>query len=194
MSEKIQALRMVLVEDYGWEEKEVLDYNKILNLINEDYLVLNENEVRNKCIEYLEEYVDSCGYIFSNIDLSDYANEQFFEDYYRDYYEMYIEDIKYEEGKLEEELKYWKCDNEEELLEKFIDDVKKYGYINDFIFNYGNEYFIKFVKEFPECIDKKELFEDIIRYDGAGNILSSYDGIEHEVKIGDNFYYVYRIN
>lgn len=194
MSEKIQALRMVLMEDYDWSEEEILDYHKMIDLIdNNDYLVLNENEVHDKCIEYLEDYIDSCGYIFSNIDLSDYANEQFFEDYYKDYFEQYIDDLKYDDT-LEEELKHWKYDNEDELLEKLIDDVRKYGYINDFIFNYGNEYFTKFVKEFPECIDKNELFEDIIRYDGAGNILSSYDGIEHEVKIGDNFYYVYRID
>ena len=43
-------------------------------------------------------------------------------------------------------------------------------------------------------IDKNKLFDDIILNDGKGNILSGYDGVEHEVEIEGDLYYVYRNN
>lgn len=42
--------------------------------------------------------------------------------------------------------------------------------------------------------NKKEIVEEAIRWDGRGHFLSSYDGNEHEIKINDEWVYIYRVN
>lgn len=42
--------------------------------------------------------------------------------------------------------------------------------------------------------DVDHLIDDAIKCDGRGHFLSSYDGEEHEVKVGKTTYYIYRTN
>ncbi len=51
--------------------------------------------------------------------------------------------------------------------------------------------------ELPEIAQQyfdREAWKRDARHDGRGHCLSSYDGEEHEVKIGDEWFYIYRTN
>ncbi len=52
----------------------------------------------------------------------------------------------------------------------------------------SNEAVKSLIKDFDHFVD------DAILSDGRGHFMSSYDGHEHEVKIKNNWYYIYRIN
>jgi hypothetical protein len=42
--------------------------------------------------------------------------------------------------------------------------------------------------------DIDHFVEDAIKSDGRGHFLNTYDGEEHEIKIGKKYYYIYRLN
>ncbi len=42
--------------------------------------------------------------------------------------------------------------------------------------------------------NKDDITQEAISWDGRGHFLSSYDGYEHEVKVNDTYYYIYRVN
>ena len=46
--------------------------------------------------------------------------------------------------------------------------------------------------DISDYVDKDALFESAIDSDGVGNSLSSYDGVDNEVMIGDTWYHVFR--
>jgi hypothetical protein len=46
--------------------------------------------------------------------------------------------------------------------------------------------------DISDYVDKDALFEAAIDSDGVGNSLSSYDGVDNEVMIGDTWYHVFR--
>ena len=52
----------------------------------------------------------------------------------------------------------------------------------------SNEAVKSLIKDFDHFVD------DAILSDGRGHFMSSYDGQEHEIKIKNNWYYIYRIN
>ena len=70
------------------------------------------------------------------------------------------------------------------LVEGMLDDVMSdpVSYINDYGFNLVN------------FIDVEALIEDSIDIDGVGPAIAHYDGIESEVRINDNWYFVYRVD
>jgi hypothetical protein len=45
-----------------------------------------------------------------------------------------------------------------------------------------------------KCYFDEDKWKQDARYDGRGHSLSSYDGHEHEEKVGDETFYIYRIN
>ena len=60
-----------------------------------------------------------------------------------------------------------------------------------FVDSFGESELKYVIAEGRLSIDFDKLAEDVIRYDGRGNSLSSYDGEEHEL---DDDYYAYRVN
>lgn len=60
-----------------------------------------------------------------------------------------------------------------------------------FIDNFGESELGYYIENGSLSIDFDHLAEDVIRHDGRGNSLSSYDGEEHEL---DDDYYAYRVN
>lgn len=60
-----------------------------------------------------------------------------------------------------------------------------------FVDNFGESELGYYIENGSLSIDFDQLAEDVIRYDGRGNSLSSYDGEEHEL---DDDYYAYRMN
>lgn len=188
MDKKIKAL-MYTIKDYYNIDISFDNAEKLL--IDKDYLVLTSEESDKYCIEYLESLFNE-DISYFNVNIEYYLNEDFFKSYYKESYENYIEDIKYEDGRLEQELKESNCNTEEEYLQYLLSNVKNYA--EEYIFEFGKNELNNLIKYYPECIDKNKLFDDIILNDGRGNILSGYDGIEHEVEIEGELYYVYRNN
>jgi hypothetical protein len=66
---------------------------------------------------------------------------------------------------------------EEEVIEKLQE-----------LYENSNKAIKSLIKDFDYFVD------DAILADGRGHFLSSYDGEEHEVKINNNEYYIYRTN
>lgn len=60
-----------------------------------------------------------------------------------------------------------------------------------FVDNFGESELGYYIENGSLSIDFDQLAEDVIRYDGRGNSLSSYDGEEHEL---DDDYCAYRVN
>ena len=52
----------------------------------------------------------------------------------------------------------------------------------------ANELVFALIKSF------KRFWREAVSADGRGHFLNTYDGNEHEVKVGDSFFYVYRVN
>lgn len=161
----------------------------------EDVLIVDEEGRENEFYNSQQNLIDELGvegfskdfqqWIFDNAVDSDW-----FEEWKEDYFYTYIEDIKEEEGRLEEEMKEAGVDNEEDFLEYLkntIDDVVEY-----FIDNFGENYF-KNVVEDNNLIDWDTVIEEIAEWDGYGS-LAYYDGIEHEYCINNELYFLYRQN
>lgn len=191
MNERYLALKEVLISEYGYEE--VIDINELINMLkNEDYLVLSDEEADKVAYDMVSNLIDDMGLKHLNLDLTRYFNEDFFSEYYTEYFEQYIEDLRYS-GDLQKEMEYQNAETEEELLSLLLFTAGKYGFVQSFLDEYDDSYIDYLIKNEPSCINMEELIDDIIKIDGRGNIISSYDGYEHEVKIGDNYWYVYRL-
>lgn len=50
------------------------------------------------------------------------------------------------------------------------------------------------VETLERYFDRAAWKRDALMSDGYGHTLSPYDGQEHEVKVGDTWYYIYRVN
>jgi hypothetical protein len=95
--------------------------------------------------------------------------------------EQLIEDIKenpegdYNEDEIEETIEGMVDDD----ADNFVDFIKNTAYDPDFILDF---------------VDKDAVINYVIRSDGYGSILNSYDGDDDEYKIGDTWYHVMRHN
>lgn len=67
----------------------------------------------------------------------------------------------------------------EDRLDNFFEDIKNFGFEKDFILDY---------------IDLKGVTEDVVRHDGYGALLNSYDGSDEEYEINGTTYHVMRQN
>jgi len=52
----------------------------------------------------------------------------------------------------------------------------------------ANEAITAMIKDFDHFVD------DAVASDGRGHFINSYDGSEHEVKVGNKTFYIYRVN
>ncbi len=158
-----------------------------------EYAVGTDEEADDAYEQDQRDFIDDNGLEGFNQDfIMNYIDKEWFEGALREHLEYYIEDIKYEssrndENRLEREMAEWGVDNEEDFLEKIIDDAG--DPVEDYKSNYGKEQFNKVVKQ-NNLINVDELIEGIKNSDGRGSSLSGYDGVENEY--GD--YYIYRTN
>ena len=190
LQEKKDALKEVLLNNYGWNEEEILEEG--LENIAEDFLILTEEEAEEEARQQLRNLFNECGYNFINLNLCYYLDEAWFKEYFEESYSCYIEDIKYEEGRLEEEMEEAGVETEEEYLYYLVDTID--DYIEEFKFQYGEEELNEVIRRNPSIIDEESLIDDIILNDGRGSIISSYDGQENEVCINNEWYFIYKIN
>ena len=188
-----------LVEMLNWYGDNVdsnIDTVEILSdthveIDGKEYMVLNEDEAKEEFKRYQEDLLDDMG-----LDsFSEWAKNHILENFLymnelnnmmSEHNEGYIEDIKYEEGRLQEEMKERGCDTEEEFLESLNSDYKNgYEYFRE---NFGMDILMAMVRE-NNLLDYDEIIDWIADTDGRG-CLAGYDGVENEWCD----YYIYRVN
>lgn len=173
-------------------------YNdKVIKFKGAEYLVLTEEEAEEKHLEYIENFIDDLGIegftpSFQEEILNNYIDDGgYFDDCLREHYESCVEDIKHEDGRLEEEMEDAECETEEEYIEHLIEtagDAKEY-----YKDNFDNEWFTKQVKE--NCsLDIEAISQAHIDADGIAHSLARYDGKEYEEDVDGETYYIYRTN
>lgn len=129
-----------------------------------------------------------------------------------------IEKINEELGYLQEELEGLDSEVEIEITQDRIDELEErkvdieydddsYEYTDEAKDNYVERRKsevrndpVSFLKDWgmeesiKDFIDEDGFIDDVVSSDGRGHTLSSYDGVEHEIVYGDEWYYIYRTN
>jgi hypothetical protein len=155
------------------------------------YKVLTDSEADEEFREYEQNLLDEMGiecfaefaqeYILTNFVDIDWFNTAM-----RESYQGYVEDIKHEEGRFEEEMEENGCETEEEYVDylcgQYEDGVQWYK--DDF----GLKDLSKVVKDY-NLLDEDKVIDYILEEDGRGGSLAHYDGIENE----QDGYFIYQI-
>lgn len=131
----------------------------------EDYDVMSEDDIINKCHDYLDEHIEYLPHHYFDM----FLDEEVIKSYFTDSYENYIEDIKSEESRLEEEMIEWSCETESEFLDKLVELALNEGF-EYFTTNFGNSDGIKFLLSFgginieglKDYILDNDTFEEIL--------------------------------
>lgn len=163
-----------------------------------EYIVAqDEDEVFNACKEEIESLMDDVGILdalnWNNMGgIEKYlSNPDFFEEAFRDSYQHYVQDIADEDGgkRLKEEMAEAGVDTPEELVEHLVESIDDYA--EEFEFQFGKETMSAAIKEGNVSLDMDAVTQECIDTDGAGHLLSGYDGQEIELADG---YTAYRVN
>jgi hypothetical protein len=146
----------------------------------EDWDITKElSSQQEKYVEIYEQKLERLNSRLENEELTDEEIEEI-EDEIRGSEEL-IEDIKENpEGDYSE-------DEIEDRIQSQVDDTANYfvGFLKDM--GYDSKFILDFVDIDGVC-------EDIISYDGYGNILNGYDGQDDEYKVNGKWYHVMRHN
>lgn len=156
-----------------------------------EYMVLNEDEAKEEFKRYQEDLLDDMGLdSFSewakNHILENFVDKEWFNGAMSDSNQGYIDDIRFEENRLEEEMKERNCKEEYEFLESLNDDYE--DGLEWMIENFGMDEVEACVKNY-NLLDYDEIIDWIEETDGRG-CLAQYDGVENEWCD----YYIYRVN
>ncbi len=128
-------------------------------------------------------------------------DQEWFEDAVRESTEAYVDDIAYEDGRLEEELLeagiitdadveegYDVEDAKERYVEHLMNDID--DYVEYCGFNFGWDWVSKVATDY-NLIDMDAVIEECILVDGVAHFIARYDGDEIEL---ENGLYAYRTN
>ena len=218
--EKIEALAELL----GVDESEITQgYDDTVYEVSDgrEYLVLTEDEADDMFHDSEMNLIDDIGIegftpSFQKRILSEFADEDWFEDAYREMYESYSYDIEYEsddvygnrlvqecyEAELIDEddfgvdengdTNYEDCllstdDLVDKLTEYLMDSVD--DFVEQYKFEFGEEQLSEVVNKY-NLVDWDAVIEETKELDGRGPMLAGYDGIE----IDWDDYYIYRTN
>ena len=195
---RINALMTML--GLGEEERENIEISSysdsVITYYNEEYLVVTEEEAKEEFRDYQQSLIDDMGlFAFSKwaqqYIINNFCDNERLSEYIREDFESYVEDIKHEGDRLDEEMEEAGVNTEEEYITYLCEDWEgsEAKYI---ISNFGEEYFSQMVIE-NYLIN----WDDVIEWagrDGGRGCLASYDGVENEVEIEGKVMYVYRTN
>ena len=163
------------VRDYLYE-----DYSEYVRQSPEDWNITKEFTKQQK--QYLEIHqanIDRLNQKLEDGGLTDEEQEEIESDIYD--YEQLIEDIKenpegdYNEQDIEDTIESMVDDNKDDIFRT----LKDRGYDNQYLLNF---------------VDVDAAIDYVIRTDGYGSILNSYDGTEDSYTINGEEYYVMRYN
>ena len=93
-------------------------------------------------------------------------------------------------NEIDDEITYIESDPEGEPTEEQIEDMVN-SRVNDVMYDMMAS-MTDYGLDISDYVDKDALFESAIDSDGVGNYLSSYDGVDNEVMIGDTWFHVFR--
>jgi hypothetical protein len=196
---QIGALAQFLGVDEDEITKEYDGYSNgtIYEINGEEYMVCDSyDDAIQEAEENVKNILDDTGIEgihFENLgsDISDYADEDWFDDALREMEESYVEDISNEGNRLQEEMENAGVNTPEEYVDYLIEQAG--DPVQYYIDNFGEKQFMDVCKE-NNLFDFDELASDIVSVDGPANTLASYDGGEEEENYNGNTYYIYRMN
>ena len=93
---------------------------------------------------------------------------------------------------LEEERDDLTLSPEGEPTEEMIEE-KVNNYLSD-VRSYPQQYLKEYDLDIEEFVNKDEVIEDAVDTDGVGHNISHYDGIEYDIRIDGQDYYVFRMD
>ena len=147
-----------------------------------------EEAAQEDCKELFDD-VGIEGIRFENIGgIKQFVDTGWFEDAKKEYAEYYVSDIHESEPERYQE-EFGDVD-EDEAVEKYLEDYYDGDDVQWYIDNFGKKEFTEIVKE-NNLINLDKLAEAIVDADGPANSLASYDGDEISLDCG---YYCYRTN
>ena len=164
---------------------------------NEYRVVEGEESAQELAIEYTKEVFEDCGITDELLTIADQQgllDEQWFEDAWRELHESQAWNEGIEYIATEEELEQLENGEitEDEIRENYeecLNSSIKGQWMEEFKFQFGEEYFNETIKK-NDLIDLDKLAEYCVDCDGRGNSLSCYDG--EEIEHGE--LYLYRVN
>ena len=166
------------------DEQEVIDYfydmfeddvnNNYESYFDTDELPLSDEQESQ--VAKLKEEAEELDEITRNVD--DVYNED----------EVELAEDRWNE--IDDEITYIESDPEGEPTEEQIEDMVN-SRVNDVMYDMMAS-MTDYGLDISDYVDKDALFESAIDSDGVGNSLSSYDGVDNEVMIGDTWYHVFR--
>jgi len=102
-------------------------------------------------------------------------------------------DLKDCEFRKENNYLFVDCGCCEFLVFNDYDDVEEYAK-NELYTIYEECYESDIPENLRYYVDVDAWVEDVLKYDGAGSVIASYDGDEREITINGKTYYIYRVN
>ena len=160
---------------------------------NEEYYCYESyDEAEEAAQEDCKELFDDIGFEgirFENIGgIEKFVDESWFDDAKKEDAEYYVSDIH--ESDPERYQEEFGDVDEDEAVEKYLEDYYDGDDIQWYIDNFGKKQFTEIVKK-NNLIDEDKLAEAIVDADGPANSLARYDGDEISLDCG---YYCYRTN
>lgn len=174
---------------------------------DQEFLICTDEEADREHTDCIENLWDDLGlesfseyaqeFIINNFAL----NSDYFDGMMKESYESYCEDIKTEDqdedeegneiNRLTEEMEENECETEEDYVEflcsNYSDDEEWYKE------NFGEDAFLEVAKRHLS-FDINAIAEYCRETDGRGHSLAGYDGVENEIDIDGETFYIYRTN
>jgi hypothetical protein len=202
--ERAQALAQFLGCDVS--EVSCIDRYEFDAPNGESYYVVDEEEAEQLAKEDIENLFDELGLesfteYFRGWIIENALDKDWFEECVRESTESYVNDIEYEDGRLQDELLAHGVITEEDIESGYdVDDAKERYVellmedIDDYVeycgFNFGWKW-VSEVAERENLIDMDVVVEQCIYEDGVAHFIARYDGEEHDL---GNGLFAYRNN
>ena len=182
-----------------------------------EYLVYdNEEDAQDAAIESVENTLEDCGIEvvngwenFINTDYFDYDRQNYWDDYARDISRE--DDKKFGNRLVQEAYEYNVIDDDDfevdedgnidytdckKSIDDLVDAYGEYCYNEDDPIDWITQCYPKnqLLQYCPGCVKLGDLAEYVVRNDGRGPQLSSWDSKEIEYSYNNNVYYIYKID
>lgn len=213
--ERIKALATYL----GVEEDEITEgYDDTVFEVNgEEYLVLDDSEADEAVVNDIENLIDDMGLEAFTDSMQDWIvgnaidNSEWFDEALEEDMNYYVDDLSDDEV-VENAIDYNVIDEDdayvededgneeinpdldiEDLGEKLVQELidEQDDAYTWYVDNFGEKSVRDLIKGGTLTLDYQAIADEVIRWDGRGNSLASYDGDEIEL---DNGLYAYRLN